>query len=98
VIRKEFRGLQPLAKILFHSMVDAAKEGRQRWNWGGTWKTQKGVYQFKKKWGAKDFQYSYYVTLNNPELLHLSPEDLRKNYPGFYLLPYDRLYVGGAVS
>lgn len=89
VIKEEFRNEQPLALILFEAMKDAAKKGFKRWNWGGTWLTQDGVYRFKKKWGAQDIYYQYYVTICNDAILDSSRQELEAEYPNFYVLPYN---------
>ena len=34
-------------------MASAAKRGMTRWNWGGTWLSQDGVYRFKKGWAGR---------------------------------------------
>ena len=49
----EFRTLQPTSLLILEAMVEAARRGYGRWNWGGTWTTQAGVYNFKKRWGTK---------------------------------------------
>ena len=72
-------------------MQDAIDEGYQNWNWGGTWKTQKGVYDFKKKWGASDKKYFYFTKIINKDIIKLSPDKLMNNYPNFYTLPFEKL-------
>ena len=48
VTKIKFRHLQPSSIILHQAMIDAKKNGYKRWNWGGTWFTQEGVFKFKK--------------------------------------------------
>ncbi|MEB3286055.1 MAG: GNAT family N-acetyltransferase [Vampirovibrionales bacterium] len=91
VIRQDYRTEQPLAYLIFEAMKDGLQQGYHWWNWGGTWPTQEGVYRFKKKWGAQDLKYMYYVQINNPALYEQSPEELLREYPGFYLLPFEAL-------
>lgn len=91
VTRKEHRSAQPMAKILFEAMVDAATRGFRWWNWGGTWISQEGVYRFKRKWAADDFRYSYYVKVNNTDILASSESGLLQSYSGFFVVPFDRL-------
>jgi hypothetical protein len=88
------RCLQPTAAILARAMCDARNRGFTRWNWGGTWLTQEGVYRFKKKWGAAERRYSYFITLNDQSLLALTPGQLADAYPWFYTLPYHLLSKG----
>jgi hypothetical protein len=91
VVRESARGLQPTAAILARAMNDAQSRGFVRWNWGGTWLTQEGVYRFKKKWGAAERRYSYFITLNEKSLLGLKADQLADEYPWFYTLPYHLL-------
>ena len=87
----DFRNSQPSAAIILQAMLDAAQNGYKWWNWGGTWKSQEGVYKFKKKWGAEDRPYQYYTCLKNKDILSLSTETLLKAYPDFYVLPFGAL-------
>jgi hypothetical protein len=86
----EYRNLQATSLLINTAMEDAIDEGYQNWNWGGTWKTQKGVYDFKKKWGASDKKYFYFTKIINKDIIKLSPEKLMNNYPNFYTLPFEK--------
>lgn len=90
-VRESARALQPTAAVLAHAMAGAAARGFTRWNWGGTWLTQDGVYRFKKKWGAVERRYRYFVTLGDPSLLGRSPEDLSAAYPWYFTVPFGAL-------
>lgn len=91
VVVEAARPLQPTALILATAMADAAKRGFTRWNWGGTWLTQEGVYRFKKKWGAVERRYRYFITLNDASLRRRSAAALSAAYPWYFTLPYDQL-------
>ena len=91
VIVESARSLQPTALILASAMADAARRGFTRWNWGGTWLTQEGVYRFKKKWGADERRYRYFIRLNDASLRHRPAAELAAGYPWYFTLPYDRL-------
>lgn len=95
VVRESARALQPTAALLAEAMTAAAGRGMTRWNWGGTWLTQEGVYRFKKKWGARERRYRYFVTLNDASLLARSAADLTAAYPWYYTVPYGSLQVEG---
>jgi hypothetical protein len=84
----EFRNDQPSALIIYRAMEDAVERGFKYWNWGGTWETQEGVYDFKKRWGAKDFRYEYFIQLVKPEVANIAIEELKRAFPNFYLYPY----------
>lgn len=90
-IRAEFRSLQPLSLIIFEAMRDAVRAGFSRWNWGGTWRTQQGVYDFKRRWAAVDLPYRYFVKILEPRLRSARKDELLAAYPGFYVLPFDQL-------
>lgn len=98
VTRHEARPLQPMALILATAMRDAAARGGARWNWGGTWTSQSGVYKFKRKWGATDQPYHYYIAVNNRDLYALTPARVREAYGDFYVLPFSVLTGSAEAS
>jgi Acetyltransferase (GNAT) domain len=85
----EHRSLQPLAAILAEAMPAAARRGARRWNWGGSRPSQETLMRFKAKWGGQPCEYSYWVTVNSPELVDAEPEELLAAYPGFYVRPFE---------
>ena len=87
----EYRNMQPMALIVFEAMRDAINRGMINWNWGGTWLSQTGVYDFKKKWGARDYPYEYFVKVFNDEVYDYSSTQLASDYYGFYSIPYKYL-------
>ncbi|RAP27580.1 hypothetical protein DID74_00305 [Candidatus Marinamargulisbacteria bacterium SCGC AG-333-B06] len=91
VIINEHRSDQPLAGIIFQAMSDAINKNYHWWNWGGTWKTQEGVYKFKKKWAAIDKPYKYYTTINNQTILDQSKKTLLSEYPNFFVVSFNEL-------
>ena len=88
------REFQPTALILWQAMLDAASAGYRLWNWGGTWLSQSGVWRFKRKWGAQDHRYRYFVRLNSSAIMDRSRSELLAAYPDFYVVPFDRLKQG----
>lgn len=92
VIHSEHRNTQALALIIYEAMKDAVKIKKcNNWNWGGTWLNQTGVYDFKKRWGTKDYPYFYYTKLFRKEVLLSNKDALLENYPGFFVLPFKEL-------
>ena len=91
VVVESARSLQPTSMILAVAMAEAARRGVTRWNWGGTWLTQEGVYRFKKKWGADERRYRYFIRLNDASLRRRSAAELSAAYPWYFTLPYDQL-------
>lgn len=91
---EEYRGDQPLSALVYRAMLDAlAEKQMQFWNWGGTWLSQAGVYQFKSRWGTQDYPYRYHIKVNNAskKLKQIKREDLLASYPNFYTVPFDYL-------
>ncbi|GIV33642.1 MAG: hypothetical protein KatS3mg031_1177 [Chitinophagales bacterium] len=85
----EYRNLQPLSLLIFEAMKDAVKRGFLYWNWGGTWLTQKGVYDFKKRWGAVDKPYRYFTKVLDKSVLQLPRQQLMDTFRNFYLFPFN---------
>lgn len=90
-IVEAYRPMQALALLVHEAMREATADGYRWWNWGGTWKTQLGVYRFKRKWGALDLPYHYYTRLHRPEILRCSRAELLAAFPGFFVVPFDKL-------
>jgi hypothetical protein len=95
-VHHEHRSEQPLAVLLVQAMLAAVRRGCRRWNWGGTWTSQDGVFRFKRKWGAREGRYRYFVQVNDSSLLESSPAELRARFGHFYVLPFSALRAQGA--
>jgi lipid II:glycine glycyltransferase (peptidoglycan interpeptide bridge formation enzyme) len=91
VVREAYRAKQPLTRLIFESMVDASVRGFARWNWGGTWATQDGLYLFKSRWGTRDVKYTYYVQINTDAIRACSPQFLLTHYANFFVIPFQQL-------
>jgi hypothetical protein len=87
----DFRNTQALSLVIFEAMVSSLNSEMRMWNWGGTWTTQKGVYDFKKKWGAEDRSYFVYTQVFDKSILDNSKFDISHQWPGFYVVPFDEL-------
>lgn len=87
------RDKQPMSLLIFRAMVDASKNGYKLWNWGGTWESQEGVYRFKKRWGTYDKKYYYHTQINNQDIFKSSQEELLKEYPDMFVLPFNQLNI-----
>lgn len=87
---KEYRSAQPLSLLVFTAMQDSILErGSRYWNWGGTWLSQTGVYQFKARWGAMDFPYRYHLkVLLDAKFSMLKTKELLRCYEYFYTIPF----------
>lgn len=79
---------QAIYGLCFHAMRHAASRGFSSWNWGGTWRSQSGVYRFKSRWGASDLPYRYQTWIapawrDRSAALH----EAVAHYDFFYLIP-----------
>lgn len=84
----DFRNLQPSSLIIFEAMKDAIIKKYKYWNWGGTWQSQKGVYSFKKKWGAINKKYFYFSKVFNQNIFDVPESTLLETYQHFYTIPF----------
>lgn len=91
VIDKNFRYQQPLSAIIFNAMCEASKHNYSFWNWGGTWKSQKSVHFFKKRWGAEDLLYYYYNIIFDKKYVFDNMNDIIKETKYFYVIPYSKI-------
>ena len=92
-----FRSYQPLSLIIFEAMKDAMLKGFKKWNWGGTWLTQGGVYEFKRKWATTNLSYYYYVNIFDESILKIPKEDILSEYENYFVYPFNA-NVEGAGS
>ncbi|QNI52871.1 femAB family protein [Synechococcus sp. BIOS-E4-1] len=91
VIVETHRNTQALALVIYEAMRDAINLGFVNWNWGGTWTSQGGVYDFKKRWGTSEYRYYYYTCIYNSDLKTCRSEYILEHYPGFFLVPFNQL-------
>lgn len=93
VVKLEYRSAQPLSFLIWHAMQDAITSGFRRWNWGGTWTSQKSLHHFKAGWGAEDKPYTYLISSSKRgrEVFVANKEKLHELFPYYYTYPYDRL-------
>jgi hypothetical protein len=86
-----YRPWHPLPLIVYEAMQHAAARGFRAWNWGGTWATQDGVRRFKEGLGAADHPYHYYTRVYDPSLLESQPEEILRDFPHFFVVPFAAL-------
>lgn len=91
VIVEKYRSMQPLSLLIYHAMINASINGYSRWNWGGTWASQDGVYSFKKRWGTYDINYYYYTQLKNRNILNASRKDILDQYNNFFVISFEHV-------
>lgn len=89
VIVSEYRTYQALTLIILRAMVDSAKRGFDKWNWGGTGLSQTGVYNFKKGFGATEYPYYYFTTIYDKSILKLEKSVILNEYSDFFVFPFN---------
>jgi hypothetical protein len=92
------RSAGPLNQIIVERMVDAGLKGMRFWNFGGTWRSQEGVYNFKKSFGAVDHPYFYFTRfLRDVESVRRrSAAEIVQAYPLSFVIPFSQLAGGNA--
>jgi hypothetical protein len=88
VVDPQYKDQQALSALIHHVMLESVYDGYRRWNWGGTWPSQEGVYRFKSRFGASEFPYRYFHKLFDPTVLATPHADLRAEFPYFYTCKY----------
>ena len=93
VIKVEHRSEQPLSFLIYHGMMAGIENGYRRWNWGGTWETQKTLHHFKAGWGCDDVRYSYCINGSEESRRVISRHlgALQDVFPFYYLFPFSKL-------
>jgi len=96
-LREEYRSIGPLTGIIIDRLIEAGMDGYRYWNFGGTWRSQVGVYKFKSSFGARDHPYFYFTkflrSLNWVKTV--SAEQIVRDYPLCFVIPFSEL-GGGA--
>lgn len=93
VVVAEYRHLQVLSSIIYTAMIDCLCK-YDWWNWGGTWISQDGVYQFKSRWGTTDLNYYYYTKIFDKAILNKPKDFFLQNFPNYFVLPFKALEIG----
>lgn len=88
VVPVRFRDLQVLSAMIFEQMAAFACRGYKRWNWGGTWMNQDGVYRFKSRFGGIDRTYRYYSAVYDQSIFSVESKNLLANFPSFFVYPF----------
>ena len=85
------KNLQGTSILIWESIKSAINKKMQFYNFGGTWKTQSELYLYKRGWNSKDFFYNYYVYGDIDRAKKIGLEEIKKNYPFFYVFSYSDL-------
>jgi hypothetical protein len=85
VVEDAYRSQQALSATIYEVMQRLSGAKFTLWNWGGTWRSQEGVYRFKKRWSAEDYPYRYFNRVYDSRWVDLPRDSLRSAFPYFYL-------------
>lgn len=88
VVTEEFKNEQVLSALIVEVMRHLIAEGYNLWNWGGTWRSQEGVYRFKSRFGATDHPYRYVGKVFDEQGLRHIKSEHPSAFPYFYLYRY----------
>jgi hypothetical protein len=88
VVEDAYRNKQALSATIFEIMQNFSEAKYTLWNWGGTWRSQEGVYRFKKRWSSVDYPYRYFTRVNDSKWMTLPRNSLERAFPYFYLYKY----------
>lgn len=83
VIKYEYRESQILSALIYTIMLQKFQDNFRYWNWGGTWKSQLGVYRFKNRFGATDREYRYFNWCDE-KVSEASTSELLNEYPYWF--------------
>ncbi len=89
----EYRNMQPNACLIAHALEDARKTGKKFWNWESSPSKESGVYQFKKKWGSTDSEYSIFIKSfkDSTFISDLGQNRIAELFPYFFVYPFNLL-------
>jgi Acetyltransferase (GNAT) domain len=90
VASEAYRPEQVLSALIAHAMAGSALSGYRLWNWGGTWRSQTGVYHFKRGWGARDHVYGYYGAPLSTRAQGMTEAEILAACPNFYVKRFSK--------
>lgn len=84
VVSEQFRNMQVLPHLISQVMFDAFRDGVTLWNWGGTWKSQVSLMNFKSRFGAINREYRY-LNWHHPSLKDIDSQSIQDHYRYWYV-------------
>ena len=85
---KKYKDTQVLSLLTYNSIMDAVKANYKFYSFGFTWLNQKGVYEYKKKWGCEDKKIEYLIKYKKDKLHNL--KEMIEFNKFFYIAPYKK--------
>jgi Acetyltransferase (GNAT) domain len=95
----EYRHLYPNTFLLNEALADFMNRGIRRFNWQSS-PNKGGVYQYKARWGAREWRHYYLAVLLRPDtkLLETPTSDIRRAYPFRFVLPFSAWTVNSSAQ
>ena len=90
----DLRASKGMFLLIHESMQYSIDTGKDIYNFGGTWKTQTSLYEFKNRFAASDYNYYYYIKILDKTVYDCTPEQLIDAFPMYYVIPFDALNTG----
>lgn len=84
VVDPRYRNLQVLPHLISEVMFADFRNGARCWNWGGTWKSQTGVLQFKNRFGSTNRTYRY-LNWNGSKMENITSKLILESYRYWYV-------------
>jgi hypothetical protein len=84
VVDPRYRSLQVLPHLISEVMFADFCDGARCWNWGGTWKSQTGVMQFKSRFGSTNRIYRY-LNWSGSKMENVTSKAISESYRYWYV-------------
>lgn len=88
VVTEEGRKINALYGLIHQTARDVVGGDGSLLNFGGCWPDQLDLLRFKQRFGSEVREYQYHTYLATDAICEAEPEELRKQYPYFYVRPY----------
>jgi len=93
IARSALRPMQPIAALIDAAVTACRSDGLRYWNFESSPNEDDPVFKYKERWGALRAGYEVQILYPNgrERLAPLTPEGLRREYPFYFVCPYDEL-------
>ena len=93
IARSALRPLQPIAALIDAAVEACRAAGLRYWNFESSPNEDDPVFKYKERWGAIRADYEVQIVYPNgtARFASLTPDALRRDYPFYFVCPYDDL-------
>jgi len=93
IARSALRPMQPIAALIDAAIAACRTDAIRFWNFESSPQEDDPVFKYKERWGALRAGYELQILYPNgrERLASLTPDGLRRNYPFYFVCPYDEL-------